>query len=246
MIYLGSALTGPALAENRTSSTLGAKALMKAYSKSILRSAVKRRSYKKTLIPITSESTTVISLYRKDDPPDREDMTFPQDKGYLELTPTSGRRGTLTRDTWVSLPSELGRKCDGAADPLLALQMVLGMPPEGGSWELIRFKVATRHVFRPCASGPSITRDTCSFNIPQAGIGQTWEDSTQAFVFQQMWSSYTKGFKWPGYPFTGMGWSYNWDPDADDPYGISEYVVRDGATISLIETLAPDAFCNAP
>jgi len=220
-------------------------AMKKAYQRSIFESAVKRPDYRKRLVPIDARKrrVTVISLTRKADPPDEPDNPFPQDKGYLQLEPQPGGNGTLIRNTWISLPDELAPKCRGAADPLLKLQMLLGMPPEGGKWELVRFDVATKHMFRPCASGPSITSRRCSFDIPDGGSKADLE--TQQFVFQQMWSSYTKGFRWPGYPFTGMGWTYNWDPDARNPYGISEYVVRQGSPISGIETLSPKTFCAA-
>ena len=188
--------------------------LERAYQRSIFQSAVKRPSYRKRLVPINSGArrVTLISLTRKSDPPDQADSPFPQDKGVVQLTLLPGGAGVLERNTWVSLPSELGPKCRGATDPLLALQMLLGLPPEGGAWELFRFDVAPRHIFRPCASGPSITSRKCGFEIPTSFASASERAAiaeTQAFVFQQMWSSYTKGFPWPGYPFTGMGWTYS-------------------------------------
>lgn len=225
--------------------------LKEAYAQSIYKSSVKQPDFRKRLLPIGAKSgkVTVISLTRKSDPPDQIDVPFPQDKGYVHYKALPGTKGKLIRNTWISQPDELQPKCQGAADPLLALQMLLGMPPEGGKWELVRFSVATKHIFRPCASGPSITGRRCSFQVPtnfsDDGKRAAFLE-TQQFVFQQMWSSYTEGFQWPGYPFTGMGWSYNWDPAAESPYGISEYVVRLGAPISNIETVSPQAFCRTP
>ncbi|MEJ8574440.1 hypothetical protein [Microbaculum marinum] len=221
--------------------------LENAYLQSIFQSAVKRPSYRKRLVPInaTRRKVTVITLARTADVPDDFENPFPHTKGMLRFASRDDDTAVLGHDTWISLPREIGPKCKAAADPLLKLHMILGMPPQTGGWEMVRFRVSPQYIFRPCASDPSITTRHCSFDIPARPSGPIGLEGTQSFVFQQIWSSYTEGFKWPGYPFTGMGWSYNWDPDARTPYGISEYVVRAGSPVSNIRTFTPKGFCAA-
>lgn len=72
------------------------------------------------------------------------------------------------------------------------------------------------------------------------------------FLTAQMWNSYRVGFAatrksagdypFTGYPFTGMGWSYDWS-NVPNHIGVSEFVVRRKATISVANTKTPFEFC---
>jgi len=48
-----------------------------------------------------------------------------------------------------------------------------------------------------------------------------------------------------GYPFTAMGWSYNWDPAAKTPMGVSEYVLRRRTVVHDATWVSPAQFCSA-
>jgi hypothetical protein len=157
----------------------------------------------------------------------------------------------LRRDTWVSLPAELLVHCRGKPDALLALQQVLGLPPYAeehkSGWAIYQFTVRPKDMFRPCASGARLTDLSCSNDVSNASA------EVRSFVFEQMWTSYRTGFDRPGFPFTGMGWSYNWSPDSQDHVGISEFVVREEASVLLRETemkfstrMTPSEFCSVP
>lgn len=157
----------------------------------------------------------------------------------------------LRKDTWVSLPAELLVYCRGKPDALLALQQVLGLPPykeeDKGGWALYQFTVRPKDMFRPCASGARLTDLSCDNDISKAST------EARSFVFEQMWTSYRTGFDKSGFPFTGMGWAYNWSPDSHDHVGISEFVVRKEALVFLRETsmefntrMMPNQFCGVP
>jgi len=75
------------------------------------------------------------------------------------------------------------------------------------------------------------------------------------FLVQQMWTSYRTGFRpaagspdYPdkdsGYPFTGMGWSYNWGSFLSSHVGISEFVLTRKPEIKVIGSKAPADFCK--
>jgi len=194
------------------------------YLQAIARAALKTPQQQLKLLPIdvTQPFVTFVSL--------------------SSSNPVDG--GTLRRDTWVSLPSELHHACQGKRDPLLAIEQILGLPPYRNEMErqatnLWQFTVARSQVFRPCVSAADITTDHCNFDDI---VGEAQES---AFVLKQIWQSYRIGFGSVGYPFTGMGWSYNWDPASQDHVGISEYVVRHNAPVSEVKTLSPTEFCGA-
>ena len=106
-------------------------------------------------------------------------------------------------------------------------------------------------MFRPCPGGTDVGAAQCTAGDLSAKL----DHKTTTFLLNQIWTSYRIGFtqaggngetkpRW-GYPFTGMGWSYNWDPAASSPVGISEYVVRKGAPATVLEISTPEAFCGS-
>jgi hypothetical protein len=46
-----------------------------------------------------------------------------------------------------------------------------------------------------------------------------------------------------GYPWTRLGYTYNWRPGADK-YGASEYVIRKGATVKVTDIIPYQRYCN--
>jgi hypothetical protein len=219
------------------------------YRQSIYDAAVKRRSFQRTLMPINDKlpKVTVVTLTAVGDDPVDPRHPFPVTKGLLKLERRPGNKGVLGEATWVSLPTESRPACRGDRDPRLRLQQILGMPPVGGRWQLVQFTVAPNQIFRPCASGSNITTRRCAFKLPTAFSSEMKRreiEEVQRFVFQQMWSSYAVDFPEPGYPFTGMGWTYDWNPSSKDHYGVSEYVVRKNAPVSDIQVYTPAQFCR--
>jgi hypothetical protein len=161
----------------------------------------------------------------------------------------------LQHDTWVSLPEELREMCRGKPDPILAIEQILGLPPmskpslPGHQWAVVTFVVPRMNIFRPCPGGTDIAAPQCSAK----DVAPNLDDATARFLLKQLWTSYRIGFQKTGkmtedfgYPFTGMGWTYDWDPASSTHIGVSEYVVRRGASIGSRSTTSPDQFCNGP
>jgi hypothetical protein len=159
----------------------------------------------------------------------------------------------LTRYTWVSLPAQLAELCRGKPDPVLAIQQILGLPPAAApsrpdhQWQVVRFSVPREAIFRPCPGGIDPTAARCSPDDVASGL----DDATARFFLDQIWSSDRVGFSRQGaadygYPYTGMGWSYDWDPASSSHIGVSEYVLKPGAPIANVAVSTPGAFCNAP
>jgi hypothetical protein len=157
---------------------------------------------------------------------------------------------TLRRYTWVSLPAQLHEMCRNKSDTVLAIQQILGLPPAPNPsrpehrWEVISFKVMREALFRPCPSGTDIAAASCTTDeVPKL------DAETTHFLLNQIWTSDRLGgganAAVAGYPFTGMGWSYNWDPASASHIGVSEYVVKPGAEIREPQTSTPDEFCHA-
>lgn len=164
----------------------------------------------------------------------------------------------LSRDTWVSLPEQLREMCRAKPDPVLAIEQILGLPPMSKpsrpthQWAVVTFVVARMNIFRPCPGGTDIAAPRCSAE----GVARNLDDATARFLLNQLWTSHRIDFEKPdnmgnmtedfGYPFTGMGWSYDWDPESSTHIGVSEYVIRAGASVTNPSMVSPDQFCNQP
>jgi hypothetical protein len=165
------------------------------------------------------------------------------------------------RLTWVSLPDQLKALCHGKPDAVLAIQQALGLPPQatpatGHQWAVITFEVPRQALFRPCPGGTDVGAPRCANPLAAAATipsipADTLDAETTRFLLDQLWSSFRVGFHgaggepdW-GYPFTGMGWTYNWDPQAASPVGVSEFVVRGGSRLADVVSTTPAQFCNA-
>ncbi len=125
-------------------------------------------------------------------------------------------------------------------------------------------------MFRPCMSGGNIALPNCSFDLqPEptpAAQGATAQEKAAAydqlrsaydqlsFVADHMWKVYRTGFLNPwatsgdypytGYPFTGMGWTYDWSPNSATHVGVSEFIVRKGTPVTVEPGLEPAVFCG--
>jgi hypothetical protein len=113
-----------------------------------------------------------------------------------------------------------------------------GDPPRPGHrWQVVIFTVSREHIFRPCPGGTDIAAPRCVADR----VAPDLDDAERRFFLGQLWSSGRVGFERRdnvgqvtqdfGYPFTGMGWTYNWDP---------------GAPVRNPRATTPGQFCAGP
>lgn len=153
---------------------------------------------------------------------------------------------------WVSLDGEVQNKCASwgiSGDALRKrLEQLLGLPPnQPPQYQKTRFVVLSApsgYLQRPCvglgdsADGPP----TCSVRVKASPA-----ISPLAFVGGQMASSYidvTSGS--PGYPFTRLGYTYDWSPVSADHYGASEFILVPGTVATVKAQMSTDEYCARP
>ena len=210
------------------------------YQSAVAAAAVKRPHFQKTLATIAATSATV------------NVVTF---RTVRELPPKD-----RSFEIWVGLRDQVRDACAGATDPVHRLQQILGLPPVAAENNVVtELEVPRDGLFRPCVGRSDIGKPTCEFELPDAPpLGADAEALRGAynemrFVTKQMWESYRIGFTrasgspadypYTGYPFTGMGWSYDWTIGPHDHLGISEFVIKRDAVIKLISDKKPAEFC---
>jgi hypothetical protein len=145
----------------------------------------------------------------------------------------------LSEPAWVSLPPELLALCRGKSDALLAIQRVLGTPAyetiaDRDAYALYQFVVPPVALFRPCASGAHVTDRTCATRPPKQQDTPI-DLEARNFALQTYWDSFHPSPGRKAYPFTGMGWSYDWSPESTTRVGISELLVKAETSITAVK-----------
>jgi hypothetical protein len=162
---------------------------------------------------------------------------------------------TVTQYNWVAPAAQVRSLCHGKTNSVLFLEELLGLPPQvtpnpGKSWHVYTFEVSQGAIFRPCPGGvdPSVP------NQPRCNAGTSLDpkldEETARFLLQQFWYSHRTAISDGetlefGFPWTGMGWTYNWDPKSRSHIGVSEFVVQMGASTSNVSDESPAQFCRA-
>lgn len=123
----------------------------------------------------------------------------------------------------------------------LRISQLLGLPADRVGFKVVEFWVKPSDIFRPCPD-VEITDEQCDINIPENIT------SEHSFWFNRLRAiSYADGYKnleYGGYPWTQLGYSYDWSPESKDHVGLSEYVVRKGSKIYIQSINSIDEYCK--
>ena len=204
--------------------------LMAAYNAAIVDTAVFRFSNLRPLYPLTFDPATNLATV----------VTITNWGGY--------RKGPMTLDAevWVTPDTEVKNLCKNfTGDIDLRLKQLLGLHPRASITHAVRMTIRRADVFRPAFDPEPTTTFPCACPItPKCGLEfpakiegdlalhMRWiSDKTfTSYVISES-SLMPHGY---GYPWTRLGYTYDWHPGANK-YGASEYVVRKGSTVTILE-----------
>jgi hypothetical protein len=161
---------------------------------------------------------------------------------------------TVTQHNWVAATAEVRPRCQGQANAVLFLEKLLGLPPEaapngGRRWHVYTFEVSQDVLFRPCPGGVDLSSPAHPRCIAGTSLDSNLDEETARFLLHQFWYSHRAAIPMGGvvefgYPWTGMGWTYNWDAQSTSHIGVSEFVVKPGASVSHVRDESPAEFCG--
>ncbi|MEM9061181.1 MAG: hypothetical protein AAGD13_12040 [Pseudomonadota bacterium] len=155
---------------------------------------------------------------------------------------------TLDRNVWVTIVPQVQNMCRALPNGGTTARMeeLLGLAPgDGTGRQMIVMTTETRHLFRPCAD-PSLDQTTCPLSVPNARPIDYPEDhwnADLAFVLNQASTSYVQT---GGYPFTRLGYTYDWNAASPDNVGPSEFLVRNGTKVAVTAQVPTGDYCAAP
>lgn len=161
---------------------------------------------------------------------------------------------TMTQPNWVAATAEVRAHCAGTPDPVLFLEELLGLPPQvvadvGKRWHVYTFEVSQESMFRPCPGGVDLSVREHPRCLAGKTVDPHLDEPTARFLLQQYWYAHRTAINGGGalefgYPWTGMGWTYDWNPRSTSHIGVSEFVVRPGASPGNTRDETPAQFCR--
>lgn len=197
--------------------------------------ALYRNAVKDAMYPETDEiDTTLVALS-----PDNQKLQRKMINGeehILMVTwkstnyyPDSGAYNTGKYQIWVTASPQLKErmKKEKAANPELRLKQLLGLPPNGKYTIFVEFWVKPGDMFRPCPD-KEVTDNRCNTCF-------TGKDSLDtayiSWVNQTRISRYYACELYSQYPWTALGYTYDWNPANKTHRGLSEFVIDVNKTI---------------
>jgi hypothetical protein len=133
---------------------------------------------------------------------------------------------------WVTLvPQMKGMHLGGLSDKKLnrRLNQLLGLPPVADYHYFLEIWVSPDDLVRPCFD-PSTGANVCEFTPSKADAGRS---DHICWLYQYIYGSYSDPDMMKRYPFTHLGYTYDWNPKNRSHVGLSEFVIGTNRNIFI-------------
>lgn len=140
----------------------------------------------------------------------------------------------------VSIPSEWSRfKQDfvplNDTHDMIRMMQLLGLPQDEHHTVMIEYYANAEKIFRPCKNSQTTT-DVCPLDYP-TGTKKEYIEWFETYK--------DKSYKGtPAYPFTQMGYCYDWNRNSKDHVGLSEFIVPKGTLIKVKNRMSYQEFID--
>ncbi len=152
-----------------------------------------------------------------------------------------GQTIQTSREVWVTAVPEVQRFAATRrlepANMTLRLEQLLGLPPDNGKTRFVEFWVRPADLYRP-SPDPEVTDHEAEVDFPISAYTTTDPDYVTWFQSLEA-SSYGEN----GYPWTRLGYTYDWG-NAVSEVGLSEFVIRPGATVTVRSAATTEDYCR--
>ena len=128
---------------------------------------------------------------------------------------------------------------DGPIDNVaLRLEQLLGLAPDSGKNRFVEMWAGPRDIFRP-SPDPAISDHESEVDFPVSPLFVSVSQEHLDWINNLKVESYGEN----GLPWTRLGYTYDWgNPDSD--IGLSEFVVRGGATVRVHSISGNSEYCR--
>ncbi len=155
----------------------------------------------------------------------------------------TGTYNTSNYPIWVTIAPELQGVCKskrfGRKEGLdLRLKQLLGLPPNVEKNYFVEFWVRPQDLFRPCLDS-EISDVNCTLAFPEDGSEEhkKWiNDLRIASYYNADWDK--------NYPWTQLGYTYDWHPKNKNNVGLSEFVIGKNKEIIVNRIYTTTQYCE--
>ena len=130
---------------------------------------------------------------------------------------------------WVTTSPQLLQRMNhkGITDVDLRLEQLLGLPPNSGYKYFIEFWVQPRDLFRPCPDS-EIGDSKCDLCF-----SEYTNPDYETWINEYRINSYYSCSLFDKYPWTQLGYTYDWGGESDHHIGLSEFVISQYSNVII-------------
>jgi len=152
----------------------------------------------------------------------------------------TGFYNTRERIIWVTTAPELIQrmKKESAENVEYRLKQLLGMPPTTDYKYFVEFWVKPEDLFRPCPD-KEITDNKCELCFPDKK-----DTSYISWINNLRGQSYYGCELYEKYPWTQLGYTYDWNPQNKSHIGLSEFVIGKNKDILINKFYKTEDYIN--
>jgi len=160
--------------------------------------------------------------------------------------PKHGQYNTSNYDIWVTVAPIIQDSCRNyyktKKDPNMRLRQLLGLQPLTVETFFLELWVKPSDMYRPAPDNET-NDSTAGLNLP-SNVSTTyrkWFNHTRAFQYNDCNDTL---FKQYGYPWTQLGYTYDWSPDNPTHEGLSEFVINKQTTVYVSGKYSNKIYCS--
>jgi hypothetical protein len=149
-------------------------------------------------------------------------------------------------DVWVTVAPIIQEKCKTyfrqEKDPEMRLRQLLGLQPFTIETDFVEIWVRPADLFRPCPD-PETNDAGCSLELPEnvSAEHRQWFNHIRAVQYNDCNDTQFNKY---GYPWTQLGYTYDWNPENQTHVGLSEFVIKRNAEVFIRGVYPTKAYCS--
>jgi hypothetical protein len=157
---------------------------------------------------------------------------------------SKGFYNTTDYPVWVTAIPYIQQTCQAYTYPTVEekkqrMFQLLGMPPNGKQNYFIEFWVKPENLQRPCPDN-GIKDTKCGLKLPKKVTPEyrKWFNETRAIQYT------IPNGRYPGYPWTQLGYTYDWNPENKSHVGMSEFVIPEKTDCIRGKIYTVEEYCS--